>query len=130
MPSVAAAALGVAAMGTLAHALLLAVRRRRRDFAVLKTLGFVGRDVAAAVAWQASVVVALALALGLPLGIAAGRTMWAVFADRIGVQPVPVVPVVGLMIVIPVALVLANAVAAFPGRAAARTGVAQVLRGD
>lgn len=130
MPSVAAAVLGLAAVGTLAHALLLAVRRRRRDFAVLKTLGFVRRDVAATVAWQASVVVAIALAVGLPLGVAAGRTMWDVFADRMGVQPAPVVPLAGLAIVVPVALLLANAVAAFPARAAARTGVAHVLRGD
>ena len=38
-PLVLAAALAVLAVGTLAHVLLTGVRRRRRDLAVLKTLG-------------------------------------------------------------------------------------------
>jgi ABC-type lipoprotein release transport system permease subunit len=67
-----AACLGALA---LANTMTIFVRRRRRDLAILKTLGFLRRQVAAAVAWQATSFMLAALALGLPLGVAAGR--WA-----------------------------------------------------
>jgi predicted lysophospholipase L1 biosynthesis ABC-type transport system permease subunit len=57
------------------NTLTIFVRRRRRDLAILKILGFRRRQVAGAVAWQATSCTMAALALGLPLGVAAGR--WA-----------------------------------------------------
>ena len=50
--------------------LTASVRRRRRDLALLKTLGFTRRQLAAAVSWQSTVPVAIGTALGVPLGIA------------------------------------------------------------
>jgi ABC-type lipoprotein release transport system permease subunit len=44
------------ACGTITHTLLTSVRRRRRDLAILKTIGFVGRHVRATVAWQATAI--------------------------------------------------------------------------
>ena len=44
--------------------------------------------------------------------------------------PRPTVPVLSVLIVALSALVLANVVAALPGRSAARTSSAQVLRGE
>ena len=49
-PLALAAVLGVLAVGTLAHVLLTGVRRRRRDLAVLKTLGFTRWEVRGTVA--------------------------------------------------------------------------------
>jgi predicted lysophospholipase L1 biosynthesis ABC-type transport system permease subunit len=68
------------------------VRRRRRDLAVLKTLGFVRGQVSAAVAWQATTVALVALAVGLPLGVALGRWSWSLLIDRIGLGAEPVTP--------------------------------------
>jgi ABC-type lipoprotein release transport system permease subunit len=57
------------------HTLVTSVRRRR-DLAMLKTLGFVRGQVVAAMVWQATTFAVVALALGRPLGLAAGRWPW------------------------------------------------------
>src|SRR5205814_10346245 len=101
---------------------------RRRDLAVLKTLGFSRRQVGATIAWQATTLVAVSLLVGIPLGIAGGRWAWAFFANRLGVGPEVVLPVLAVALVVPVALALANLIAALPGRSAARTRPAMVLR--
>lgn len=130
IPLALSAFLALAAIGTLAHVLVMSARRRARDLAVLKTLGFVRRQISAVVAWQASTLVGVALLLGLPLGVAIGRWAWIFFADAIGVVPVPVVDVAPLAAAIPVALLLANLIALIPGRLAARTPPAAVLRSE
>jgi hypothetical protein len=61
LPSLLAALLAVLGAATLGHLLVTSVRRRRRDLAVLKTLGFVRHQISATVAWQATVLAALAL---------------------------------------------------------------------
>jgi ABC-type lipoprotein release transport system permease subunit len=106
------------------------VRRRRRELALLKALGFTQRQLAAAVAWHASVAAIIGIAVGVPLGIALGRWLWILFARQINAVPVPSVPVVSVTLVALGALALANVVAALPGRAAAHTPTAQVLRTD
>ena len=118
------------AAGTLAHTLVLAVRRRRRDLAILKTLGFDRRQIVATVAWQATTFAALGLLVGLPLGVAAGRWAWNLFADQLGVVPEPVTPVPLILLIIPGAVLLANIAGAFPARIAARTCPALVLRAE
>lgn len=130
LPAVLAALLVVVAAGTLAHTLLTAVRRRRRDLAILKTLGFVRGQVEAAVAWQATTLVAVALLFGLPVGLAAGRWAWRGFAGELGIVPQPVVPMVSVLLVVPAALLVANVLAALPGRSAAGTRPALVLRSE
>jgi hypothetical protein len=80
------------------------------------------------VASQASVFAVVGLILGIPLGIAAGRWAWSAFANQLGVPPSPAVPIAVIGFAIPATLALANAVAALPGRSAARTRPAAVLR--
>jgi len=118
------------AAGTLAHVLVSATRRRRRDLAILKTLGFLGRQIRAAVAWQATVLVAVSLLIGVPLGIAAGRWGWRAFAENVSVLPVPKIPWVALPLIVPGVIVLANLIALVPGRIAARTEAARILRSE
>jgi MacB-like periplasmic core domain len=127
-PLVLGAVLALLAVGTLAHVLLTGVRRRRRDLAVLKTLGLVRSQVLRVVAWQASALAGAALIVGLPLGIIAGRWAWAVFAGSAGVSGAADVPVPLVLLAIPVTLVLANLIAAGPGWDAARVRPASVLR--
>ena len=127
-PLVLGAVLALLAVGTLAHVLLTGVRRRRRDLAVLKTLGLVRSQVLRVVAWQASALAGAALLVGLPLGILAGRWAWALFAGSAGVSGAPDVPVALVLAAVPVTLVLANVIAAGPGWDAARVRPAFVLR--
>jgi ABC-type lipoprotein release transport system permease subunit len=130
LPRVLAGLLALLAAATLAHLLVTSVRRRRRDLAVLKTLGFVRRQVSAAVAWQATTVALVALAVGLPLGVALGRWSWSLLVDRIGLGAEPVTPWPALLAAALATVLVANLVAAWPGRMAARTRPALALRSE
>jgi ABC-type lipoprotein release transport system permease subunit len=121
--------LAFVALGLLVHVLVSSVRRRRRDVAVLKTLGLRRAQVASVSAWQATTTATLALLVGVPLGIVAGIGLWRVFADRLGVAPEATVPST-VLLAIPVVLVLANLVAVVPALLAARTHPATVLRSE
>jgi len=76
------------------------------------------------------VVAAVAVVVGLPLGVAAGQWVWIVVADQLGVPPAPRVPVLALLLVVPATLVAANTAAVLPGWMAARTRPGQVLRAE
>src|SRR5262249_51767107 len=72
-PAYLGAALAAGAVAALGLTLFASVRRRRRELALLKTIGFTRRQLAAAVAWQSTIAVALGAVVGVPLGIALGR---------------------------------------------------------
>ncbi|MGH3271556.1 MAG: ABC transporter permease, partial [Trebonia sp.] len=130
LPLILAFVLMLLASGIIAHTLLTSVRRRRRDLAILKTLGFVTSQVRATVAWQATAAVACAgLIVGVPLGLLAGRWAWSLFAGQEAIVPAPVISPLTLL-AIPVVLLLANAIAAIPARSAARTQPAVILRSE
>ena len=65
-PLVLGAVLALLAVGTLAHVLVTAVQRRRRDLAMLKALGLVRRQVLGVVEWQAAALAITALLFGVP----------------------------------------------------------------
>ena len=129
-PYLLAALTGAAAAAVLAHALVTSIRRRRRDFAILKTLGFERRDLRATVAWQATTVASIGLLVGLPLGVAIGRFAWNLLAVELGVAPEAVAPIWPGLLIIPGTLLLANLVALLPSRIAAGTRPALVLRAE
>jgi hypothetical protein len=131
-PAVLGAALATGAVVALGLTLVASVRRRRRDLALLKTLGFTRRQLASAVAWQSSVAVATGTGtvVGVPLGIGLGRFLWIVFAHEIHAVPTPSVPTLSIVLIAAGALVLANVVAAIPGRIAAQTPTAVLLRAE
>jgi hypothetical protein len=130
MPAILAGGLAAGAVAGLGLTLIASVRRRRRDFALLKTLGFTRGQLAAAVAWQSTVIAVVGLVIGVPVGIAAGRWLWLAFAHELSAVPDPVIPAGSIALAVVAALVLANLVAALPGRAAARTPAAIVLRAE
>ena len=123
-------ALAAGAFVALGLTLVSSVRRRRRDLALFKTLGFTRRQVAATVRWQASIAVALGIIVGVPLGTIAGRLLWDRFAQAIYVVARPTVPLATISLLALGALVLANLVAAIPGRQAARAKTAELLRAE
>ena len=75
-PLALAAGLAAAAGLSLTMTVLVDVRRRRHEFAVLKALGMTRRQVWAAVAWQTTLTLLIAVLVGAPLGVAAGRAGW------------------------------------------------------
>jgi len=130
IPTILGAGLAVGAVVALGLTLIASVRRRRRDLALLKTLGLSGRQLATVVAWQSSVAVSIGTVVGVPFGIVFGRILWDLFANDIHAVPAPSVPVLSIVLIGIGALVLANVVAALPGRIAARTPTALLLRAD
>ena len=127
-PLLLGAALAALAVGTLAHVLLTGVRRRRRDLAVLKALGLTRAQLRGAVAWEATTLAGAALLIGVPAGIVAGRLAWAAFATAAGVATGATFDLALVLLIVPATLLLANVIAAWPGRTAARLRPAIVLR--
>ena len=79
-PVILAGALALGALSSLLLTLMSSVRRRRRDLALLKTLGFTRRQLSATVAWQSTAAITVGAIVGVPLGIALGRALWDLFA--------------------------------------------------
>jgi ABC-type lipoprotein release transport system permease subunit len=129
-PLLFAVALSVFGAATLLHLLLVSVGRRRVEAGLLKALGFVRRQVAAAVCWQAAAVALVGIVIGAPAGIAAGRVLWRVFATNFGVVPVVVVEPVLIVALVAGVLVVANLLAAVPALVAARSDPARLLRAE
>jgi hypothetical protein len=130
LPQILAALLSVLAVITMVHLLVTAIQRRRRELAVLRTLGCVPRQISAAIAWQATAVAGIALALGIPLGLASGRALWSAVAGNLGVVVQPTIPWLWVALLVPAALILANLVAAVPAASAARIAPATILRAE
>jgi hypothetical protein len=124
------AGLAAAAIAALGLTLVSSVRRRRRDLAVLKTLGFTKGQLGVTIAWQSTIVALIGTVVGVPVGIALGRWLWDLFARDIHAVPDPSVPVTLITIITLGAILLANVVAAAPGRYAARTSTAILLRAE
>jgi hypothetical protein len=128
MPRAMVAVLAVFAMLATAHALATTVRRRRHDLAVLRSIGFVGRQLAATIAVQATALAAAGLLVGVPLGIVGGRLAWRAVADGIGVVDHPETPALALAACVAIALVVVNLAALHPSSRARRIPPATILR--
>jgi hypothetical protein len=126
-PTILASLVAVLLAAAVANALVVAVRRRRRDLAVLRTLGFTRAQVVRTVLWQATTVGVVAVIVGIPLGVVIGRWTWNGLAVRLGTVPVPTASVPELLVLAVAVLVLANLVGLVPGLRAARHP-GQVLR--
>jgi predicted lysophospholipase L1 biosynthesis ABC-type transport system permease subunit len=127
-PVLLAALLGLLAVATVGQTLVSSIRRRRRDLAVLKTLGFLRSQVSAAVAWEATTLAALAALIGLPLGLMIGRIAWRALGEQLGIVPDPATPALQLLVAFPATILLANLMAVIPGLLAGRIRPAVALR--
>ena len=117
-------------VATLLHVLVVSVTRRRQEVGLLKSLGFLRRQVVSTVLWQTTTVALIGLVVGVPLGVAIGRLVWRAFADYLGVVPVPVVTLPEIGAIALGTLVVANLLAAVPALAAARIRPASLLRAE
>ena len=102
-------------------------RRRQRDFAIMKVLGLLHRQLTAITVWQVTTLTVLALLVGMPLGVAGGHWAWRIFADNVGLSPVAITPM-ALVWMIPVTMAAAILIAFRPGQRMARGSPAAVLR--
>jgi hypothetical protein len=123
-----AGVLAVVAAATLAFVLVLTVRRRRHDLALLRTIGFERRQVRTTVLVQAFALVLPGTVLGVVVGLAAGRVIWSLTADSLGAPAVHVVPIAAAVAVLGGALLVGWLASAVPGRLAGRLRPAAILR--
>jgi ABC-type lipoprotein release transport system permease subunit len=127
-PLIFGAMLAVVGAATLAHLLLVSVARRRREIGLLKVLGFVNRQVAATVAWQATTLALIGIVVGVPLGLVAGEAVWNAFANNLGAVPVSLVPTWLVVTLAVGVLVVANLLAIAPALVATRSKPARLLQ--
>jgi ABC-type lipoprotein release transport system permease subunit len=130
LPLVLGVLFGVLGLLAVAHALVTGVRRRGRDLAVLRALGFTRREVRAAIEWQAGALATIGLALGLPCGLLVGRLAWRIVAGDLGVASIVTVPgaTLGLTACLTLAVVICASL--LPARTASRIALANSLRSE
>jgi predicted lysophospholipase L1 biosynthesis ABC-type transport system permease subunit len=128
LPYLLAAFLGLLGLASLVHALLIAVRARRRDLAVLRSLGFVRGQVVGTIAWQATTTTLVGIIVGVPAGLVVGSWVWRRLASSLGTGPDVSVPLVVLGGVAAAALLAAYLIALVPARYASHLRPADVLR--
>jgi ABC-type lipoprotein release transport system permease subunit len=130
LPYVLAALLAALGAATVALMLLASVRTHRHDFAVLETLGFVRRQSAATVSWQASILAIIGAIVGVPCGVALGRWTWRLVADNVGSGSPAIVSLVLVLVAVPASIVATNVLATGAASAARRVRPAQALRAE
>jgi predicted lysophospholipase L1 biosynthesis ABC-type transport system permease subunit len=131
VPIALAVLLAFLALVAIGHALVVGTRRRCRELAILKTLGFERRQIRYAIAWEASLFALASLVVGIPVGLVLGAALWRSVADGVGVTNTPAMPIAFFLAVLVVAaFLLLNAVAFLPARSASRLRPALALRSE
>jgi hypothetical protein len=120
--------LGGLALATVGSTLVVSIRRKRREFAVLKTLGFTRGQVGSTVAWEATAFAVTGSDVGIPGGLLVGRFAWHLVADGLGIQTTAVFPIAVCVCIAAVTVLGFNLIAVVPGRLAARIRPAESLR--
>lgn len=116
------------AIGAVGHALMAAVWRRSRDIAILRALGMTPSQSRWAALTQATVFTVAGLLAGIPLGLAAGQTLWRVTAGVIPLYYQAPVARGTLLLIGPAVLACGLLLALVPGHRAARLHAGSLLR--
>jgi hypothetical protein len=130
VPVALASLLAALASAALVQTLVTTIRRRRRDLAILATMGLTRPQLRRVVVFQGTTLALAGLLVGAPVGLAAGRWAWRVFADEIGVLSRPATPLLVVVALVAGMLSLAAVVALLPAHMAARARPAVVLRAE
>jgi ABC-type lipoprotein release transport system permease subunit len=128
LPAIVAGVMTALAAATLVHALVTSVRRRRREFAILESIGLIRRQRSAIVVASATTFACATAIIGVPIGIAAGRWTWTEIAHVLGVPAEPTADPSTIAFVVVAVFVIANLIAVLPAAMARRTRAADALR--
>jgi putative ABC transport system permease protein len=113
----------------LANALIMSVRERTREYAVIKTLGFRAAHLAGLIVGEATVLAGFGATLGALLTIPACRLYGVVLSNRFGsFFPVFELQPRTVATIIVITLVVGMTAAILPARRAARIGITQGFR--
>jgi FtsX-like permease family len=130
LPRLFAALVAVLSVAAAAYGVHGTARRRRREVAVLQVLGLTRRQARLTVWWHVAVAALVALAIGVPLGFAIGRTLWQSVADALPIRYAT--PTAWLLVTSAAAglLALVALVASRPVHRTARDEPATLLRAE
>jgi putative ABC transport system permease protein len=127
-PRIVAGLFAGTAAAVLIHGLISSGRKRRREFAIFKTIGFTARQTTAASVWHAVTSTLIALVIAIPIGSAVGAGLWSLYAESLGVKVEVSTALVAIGVVAAGSLAGAAIVAFWPAWLAARRGPAATLR--
>ncbi len=116
LPEVLAGFLGLIAVVALGSVLLSCARRRGHDFAVLRALGMTRGNIRMVLNSQGAAIALFGLVVGIPLGLAVGRLGWRAIAERVPLSVIAPFAAVAALLLIPLTLLVANALALLAGR--------------
>jgi putative ABC transport system permease protein len=112
----------------LLHSSLVTGRRRARELAVTRALGFTPGQAAAAVRWQGLATATAGLVLGLAAGVLVGQLVWRNLADNVAVVVAVRLPPWAPLLAIAGVILLALAATAWPAARTRRARPAEHLR--
>jgi ABC-type antimicrobial peptide transport system permease subunit len=124
---------GFAALLTLlvlVHSLSTVANRRRHDLGVLRAIGMRPKQARRVLWWHGGILAAMAVAIGLPLGIVGGRLLWHAVSDSIDSVYSPHSPWVILVAFAAGLLMLSIASGAMLSRRAVPHPIARSLRSE
>jgi predicted lysophospholipase L1 biosynthesis ABC-type transport system permease subunit len=130
IPFVLAAVLAALSLLTVCHVMLTSMRSRRRDLAILRSLGADRGWITRAVHWQATVLTLLPVLVGIPVGVVIGRLVFVAFADSMGAVHDAAVPLLTIALGALALVALANAIAELVSRRTRRREPALLLQGE
>jgi ABC-type lipoprotein release transport system permease subunit len=128
VPWYLAAMLAILGAAGLMHSSLVTGRRRARELAIARALGFTPAQAAAAVRWQGLATAAAGLVIGLVAGLVVGRIVWRSLAEAIGVVVEFRLPAWALLLAVGWMIVIALVATAWPSVQARRARPADLLR--
>jgi ABC-type lipoprotein release transport system permease subunit len=112
----------------LANGLVVAGRRQRHQFGVVRSMGFTRGQVRATMAAMALSLGGVALALGVPLGLGVGVWVWSALSSQLDVAVTIAWPLLALAVVVPAVLAVAVVASTWPARGANVESAASILR--
>jgi ABC-type antimicrobial peptide transport system permease subunit len=118
------------ALLTVGHVMVTSMRTRRRDLAILRSLGADRGWIIRAVHWQATVLTALPVVVGIPVGIVLGRLIFGAFADSMGAVRDAAMPLLTIAVGGFAVVIVANGVAAVVSRRTRRRDPALLLQSE
>jgi ABC-type lipoprotein release transport system permease subunit len=125
---VLAGLLALLAFLMLVHTVMTAVRGSRQQHATLRAIGFSRRQCRYTILWQSLTLAFVAILVGIPLGLLAGRASWAAYARGLGLPGDAYVPVSAIVIAALGTLIVSVIASIPPGWLAAHTDVPRTLR--
>jgi putative ABC transport system permease protein len=128
LPLFFAGLVAVLALGALVYAVTSALRRNRREVALLKALGFGRGQVRITLLSQAALLAAAACLVGVPAGLIIGRWGWRWAARGVGVLAAPISPPLTMTLIVGAALMTALTIGMGAARTAARVSPSEALR--